>query len=36
MLKVDKTDNMQDALKQLEELDLPEEVKKLARKVLKE
>lgn len=30
-----KTDNMQDALKQLEELDLPEEVKELARECLK-
>ena len=29
------TDNMQDALKQLEELDLPEEVKELARECLK-
>lgn len=31
-----KANNMQDALKQLEELDLPEEVKKLARESLKD
>lgn len=31
-----KADNMQDALKQLEELDLPEEVKELARESLKD
>lgn len=30
-----KADNMQEALKQLEELDLPEEVKELARECLK-
>lgn len=31
-----KANNMQDTLKQLEELDLPEEVKKLARESLKD